>query len=145
MPWIVSHIIEISIMNSRCISGSQPCRTKLQLNTILFFLTLAQTQMQTTVLVYIPQTLIRQRQQTVTLQGVARCAARPESQSRHPLAGSDGSTNPLRHRRLCTDSPSRAASHTRTAGPWDNLCPQPVSGAVAVRYLKAEMCGCRRD
>ncbi len=76
----------------------------------------------------------------VTLQGAARFAARPASQSRHPQAGSDGRTNPLRHWRLCTDSPSRAASHTRTARPWDNLCPQPVRGAVAVRYLGAGMC-----
>jgi hypothetical protein len=51
--------------------------------------------------------------QNVTLQGVARFAARPAGQSRHPRAGSDGRTNPLGHRRLCTDSPSRAASHTR--------------------------------
>ncbi len=72
----------------------------------------------------------------VTLQGAARFAARPASQSRHPRAGSDGRTNPLRHRRLCTGSPSRAASHTRTAGSWDNSCPQPVSGAMVIRYLE---------
>jgi hypothetical protein len=63
--------------------------------------------------------------------GGPRFAARPASQSRHPRAGLDGSTNLLRHRRLCTDSPSRVASYTRTAGPWDNSCPQPVSGAVS--------------
>ncbi len=82
---------------------------------------------------------------TVALQGVARFTARQASQSQHPWAGSDGRANPLRYRRLCTDSPGRAASHTCTAGPWDNSCPQPVSGAVAVRYLGADMCGCRRD
>ena len=82
----------------------------------------------------------RSTSRLVTLQGVARFAARPASQSRHPRAGSDGRTDPLRHRRLCTGSPSRAASHPRTAGPWDNSCPQPVSGAVAVRYLGADMC-----
>jgi hypothetical protein len=53
--------------------------------------------------------------------------AGPASQSTQPRAGSGGRTNPLRHRRLCTDSPSRAASHTRTAGPWDQSCPRPVA------------------
>ena len=47
----------------------------------------------------------------------------PASQSTQPLARSGGWTNPLRHRRLCTDFPSRAASHTRTAGPWNQSCP----------------------
>ncbi len=65
-----------------------------------------------------------------TLQGAARFAARPASRSRHPRAGSDGCADPLRHRRLCTGSPSRAASRTRTAGPWDKSCPQPVSGVT---------------
>ena len=63
----------------------------------------------------------------VTLQGVVRHAARPASQSRHPRAGSDGRINPLRHRRLDTESPSRTASHTRTAGPKDQSCPSPVA------------------
>ena len=53
--------------------------------------------------------------------------AGPASQSTQPRAGSGGRTNPLRHRRLCTDSPSRTASHTRTAGPWDQSCPRPVA------------------
>jgi hypothetical protein len=49
---------------------------------------------------------------------------------KHPLAGSDGRTNPLRHRRLCTDFPSRAASHTRTAGPEGKPAgPEPVPPA----------------
>jgi hypothetical protein len=42
------------------------------------------------------------------------------------------------------DTPSWAATHTSTAGQWDDLCPRPVpvGGALAVRYLGADMCGC---
>jgi hypothetical protein len=36
-----------------------------------------------------------------------RYADGPASQSQHPRAGPDGRTDPLRHRRLSTDSPSR--------------------------------------
>ncbi len=32
-------------------------------------------------------------------------------------------------------------SHARNAGPWFNLCPQRVSGAVVVRYLGANTAG----
>jgi hypothetical protein len=32
----------------------------------------------------------------------------------------------------------RAATYTSTAGPEDHSCPQPVTGAVAVRYLGAD-------
>ena len=69
----------------------------------------------------------RRRGRRVTLQGVARYAARPASLSKHPRAGSGGRTNPLRHRRLYTDAPSQAASHTRTAGLEDQSCPRPVA------------------
>ena len=44
---------------------------------------------------------------------------RPASQCGPPRAGSDGRTKPLRHRRLCINSPSRATPHTphRVGGP----------------------------
>ncbi len=65
---------------------------------------------------------------SVSLGGAARFAARLASQTQ-PVSAPAGRTrigrptNPLRHRRFYSDSPSRAASHTRTAGPWG---PQPV-------------------
>ncbi len=65
--------------------------------------------------------------QSVSQQGGARNATRLSSQYGPPRAGSDGRTNPLRHQRLCIDSPSRAASHTHTAGPEDQSCPRPVA------------------
>ena len=53
-----------------------------------------------------------------------RSAAGPAWLVKAPRAGPDGRTNPLRHRLLYTDSPSRAASRARTAGPWDRSCPR---------------------
>ena len=44
-----------------------------------------------------------------------RSAAWPAWLVKAPRAGSDGRTNPLRHRLLYT------ASHTRSTGPWDRL------------------------
>jgi hypothetical protein len=73
-----------------------------------------------------------------------RSAAGPAWLVKATRAGPDGRTDPLRHRRLYTDSPSRAATHTRTAGPWDRSCPRYPGGAVAVRHLGAEMCRCHR-
>ena len=73
-----------------------------------------------------------------------RSAAGPAWLVKAPWTGPDGRTNPLRHRPLYTDSPSRAAPHTRTAGPWDRSCPRHPGGAVAVRHLGAEMCRCHR-
>jgi hypothetical protein len=52
--------------------------------------------------------------------GEARYAVGPASQSRYPRAGSDGRTNPLRHRRLFTDFPSRAATYQQPSGRRNN-------------------------
>ncbi len=45
-----------------------------------------------------------------------RSAAGPAWLVKAPLAGSDGRTNPLRHRRLFTDSPSRSATSSAPPG-----------------------------
>ena len=49
-----------------------------------------------------------------------RFAAGPAWLVKEPRAGSDGRTYLLRHRRLYTDSRSRAATRKYTAGPWDS-------------------------
>ena len=49
-----------------------------------------------------------------------RFAAGPAWLVKEPRAGSDGRTYLLRHRRIYTDSPCRAATRMYTAGPWDS-------------------------
>jgi hypothetical protein len=45
----------------------------------------------------------------------------------------------LIHNAISDSAPTlRVGPHP--AGLWDNLCPKYVSGAVAVRYLGADMC-----
>jgi hypothetical protein len=57
-----------------------------------------------------------------TQPGVSHSVAGLASQSRHPRAGEDCSTNPPHHQRLRIYFQSRAESHTRTAGLWDKSC-----------------------
>ncbi len=101
-----------------------------------------------------PQVVYSGQQSLPRVQARPLVAAGQASRSRHPRAraGQDGRANP--RRRLCADSPSRAAPHARTAGPRViagprvHSCPRPVTGAVAVRYLgnrAADVCRCRRD
>ena len=75
-------------------------------------------------------------------EGVCRCsrsAAGPAWLVKATRAGPDGRTDPLRHRRLYTYSPSRVATHTRTAGQWDRSCPRHPGGAVVVLHLRVQM------
>jgi hypothetical protein len=63
------------------------------------------------------------RPSPVTLQGVARCATGPASRSRHPRAGSDGRTNPLRNRRHRLSKSGRTQHvHRRPVGPTAIVC-----------------------